>query len=468
MTTHGGTMTEQDSGSSSDAIRQDVRLQISHAVIALSGGRGDAFDEATVVLAQYCATPTGERVVVAELGTQLDDAVLRAWESGWQPADLHRLAVRGLEQSEQALAVDVMVNQLGAYAVATVDHRWHAQLAEIGDGRWWPRSQHLLVAHRGRGTDWLTLHGRSLAVLHLLLRLPRIERLTPLPGEVRPEASGADADRADRPAVDERILSRVRQLLAKAESSTFPAEAETFTAGAQSLMARHSIDAALVAAAEERAGHSTQGPGGRRIGLDNPYDGQKALLLNVIAQANRCRMVWSKDFGFGTVVGYESDLEAIEVLYTSLLIQATRAMTSAGGRKDVRGRSRTRSFRSSFLTAYASRIGERLEDASAAEVAAAESGLSESGRSEPGAADQPGKSPRSDTAGGGSRDGRAVVRVLADREEHVEDAVRALFPKVTKSGPRQPKDAEGWHSGRAAADRAHLKGQTTPLGTRRD
>ncbi|MEP7036589.1 MAG: DUF2786 domain-containing protein, partial [Actinomycetota bacterium] len=39
-----------------------------------------------------------------------------------------------------------------------------------------------------------------------------------------------------RTAIDEKVLSRIRALLAKAESSTFPAEAETFTAGAQALM----------------------------------------------------------------------------------------------------------------------------------------------------------------------------------------------------------------------------------------
>ncbi|MEE3919447.1 DUF2786 domain-containing protein [Micromonospora sp. BRA006-A] len=43
-----------------------------------------------------------------------------------------------------------------------------------------------------------------------------------------------------------RMLDRVRALLAKAESTGYPAEAEAFTAKAQELMARHSIDAALL------------------------------------------------------------------------------------------------------------------------------------------------------------------------------------------------------------------------------
>ena len=48
-----------------------------------------------------------------------------------------------------------------------------------------------------------------------------------------------------------RMLDRVRALLAKAESTTFPAEAEALTGKAQELIARHSIDEALLAAAAE-------------------------------------------------------------------------------------------------------------------------------------------------------------------------------------------------------------------------
>ncbi|MDP9441581.1 MAG: DUF2786 domain-containing protein, partial [Actinomycetota bacterium] len=42
--------------------------------------------------------------------------------------------------------------------------------------------------------------------------------------------------------IDDRILSRVRALLAKAESTEFAPEAEAFTEKAQELMARYAID----------------------------------------------------------------------------------------------------------------------------------------------------------------------------------------------------------------------------------
>ncbi len=89
----------------------------------------------------------------------------------------------------------------------------------------------------------------------------------------------------------------MRQLLAKAESTTFDAEPETFTAGAQALMARHSIDAAMLQASSGRS----DAPRARRVGIDRPYESPKAMLLGAVAEANRCRIVWSQELGFVTV-----------------------------------------------------------------------------------------------------------------------------------------------------------------------
>src|SRR5262249_56557754 len=111
-------------------------------------------------------------------------------------------------------------------------------------------------------------------------------------------------------AADQRMLDRVRALLAKAESTEFPEEAEAFTAKAQELMARYSIDHALLAADTGAADQPT----GIRVGIDNPYEAAKALLLQEVAEANRCRAVWSKQLGFATVLGYPADTGAVELL----------------------------------------------------------------------------------------------------------------------------------------------------------
>jgi hypothetical protein len=116
-------------------------------------------------------------------------------------------------------------------------------------------------------------------------------------------------------------------------------------------MARHSIDALLAAAADQAAGGGPGQSDGRRLFVDSPYEGPKAALVDVIAKANRCRSVWHKDLGLSTVLGFPADLESVELLYTSLLVQATSAMVAADSRQDAGGRSRTRSFRQSFLAA---------------------------------------------------------------------------------------------------------------------
>jgi hypothetical protein len=219
----------------------------------------------------------------------------------------------------------------------------------------------------------------------------------------------------------------VRALLAKAESTPFPAEAETFTAGAQALMARHSIDTALLRATQEGPADA---PTGVRIGIDSPYEGPKAVLLTAVARANRCRTVWAKALGVCTIVGFPADLQVVETLFTSLLIQATRAMTLEGSRSDSAGRNRTRAFRHAFLLAYAQRIGERLSQARArVEDEAAEGG------------------------------GAALLPVLAARDVEVDRALKELFPRMSRSRPHRVTDLAGWSSGRAAADLADVAGQ---------
>lgn len=215
------------------------------------------------------------------------------------------------------------------------------------------------------------------------------------------------------------VLHKVRSLLAKAESTTFPDEAEALTAKAQQLMDRHAIDRAMVAA----AGRGTAGaPEGRTVTIDAPYAREKYLLLAATARANRSRAVYSRHEGIATVVGFPEDQETIELLYTSLLLQATSTMLANGDRPATR----TRRYRQSFLVAFASRVGERLADADATVVAEADR----------------------DHAGG-------VLPVLASRMEEVEAHVARAFPRL-QNRRVVVRDAVGWGHGTDAAERADL------------
>ena len=157
-------------------------------------------------------------------------------------------------------------------------------------------------------------------------------------------------------------LARVRALLAKAESTEFDEEAEALSAKAQELISRYALDR-LVGEGAARDGNA---PHVRRLWLDAPYVRAKASLVAAVASANRCRSATADRWGFCVVVGGAADLDAVELLATSLMVQADAAMLRHGRRPGRAGTTRTRSFRQSFLTAYATRIGERLAAASVA------------------------------------------------------------------------------------------------------
>ena len=132
----------------------------------------------------------------------------------------------------------------------------------------------------------------------------------------------------------------------------------------------------------------------------------------------------TEKLGFCSVVGDPRDLEAVELLVTSLLVQASSAMLRHGRRIDRGGQSRTRSFRQSFLLAYAGRIGDRLR-------ATTDELVRDDDRSD------------------------SLVPALVRQDELVEEAFKAFFPAtVQKSTPIS--NSEGWVAGQVAADLALL------------
>ncbi|MER5951688.1 DUF2786 domain-containing protein [Streptomyces sp. NPDC001904] len=333
----------------------------------------------------------------AELALRGREFVRRAWERGWQPADVLRMVVRdeGLGAEHVSLAAGLIRAETRRYDV--LPPRWAAQLAELPD----PDAD-------GR-RDRFSAATVALELYRLLLRLPAIEPVGPVPG------AAVTVPVAGEP----RTLARIRALLAKAEATGYPPEAEALTAKAQELMARHSVDEALLASRT----HAKDTPGACRIGVDAPYETAKAVLLDAVAGANRCRAVWNSAFGFSTVVGFEADLEVVELLYTSLLVQGDRAMTRAEAEQRAGGRRRTKTFRQSFLAAYAQRIGDRL--------AAVAGGV----------------------AGG---DGE-LLPVLVARDVAVAGRVDEMFPATVVTRVRGVSDGAGWNEGGAAADRARLR-----------
>jgi hypothetical protein len=405
------------------APRIPSQLQLAEQIIsqAIHAQHAAELDRCRALLIAGSGGAVGIQVVNRALLARLLRDVEQAWRRGWQPGELVRVARREYSARHGRLMVDAIAARMRGYPPATVDQRWQAQVTALDARVWWEHDDHYVtVWGDGQGLDRAAVITVMIEVLHLLATLPAIEVVGPAPGDARPAPVTAPAD------IDQRMLDRVRALLAKAESTDFPEEADAFTAKAQELMARHRIDHALLVAA---TGERDQ-PVTRRLGIDNPYEAPKTLLLQVVAEANSCRAVWTKRFGFTTIVGFPTDLDSTELLFTSLLVQATRAMTQAKPTTDAYGRNTTRSFRQSFLTAYASRIGERL-NATTDEV------------------DQE----AADSAGSAN-----LLPVLAARDDAVRDAFEKQFPRLTQHATTI-NNRQGWASGRAAADRASLHGR---------
>jgi hypothetical protein len=341
------------------------------------------------------------------------DAAAALFRAGWQPAELHRVVARRGEPVQGLLVIDAVAGYLRGFARKNVDPRWLAQAVELEARPWWTGDDTYLSEAAGRWrVDRVALLDAVLGLIGVLHRLPPIEVLVPPPGSVAPAA--------ETHRIDGRLLERVRALLAKAESTDFPAEAEAYAAKAQELIARHSLEEAIAGAATPEVV-----PFARRVGVDHPYEDEKAHLLDAVARANHCETVWSPELGFTTVFGFDADIDAVELLYTSLLVQANRAMARdepAGGKA---GRARLKTFRRSFLIAYAVRVGERLDAATA-------SALRQVG------------------------DPADLLPVLASREAQVRETVQRTFPHTVRVRGSRVDSPEGWESGRAAADQAAL------------
>lgn len=361
-----------------------------------------------------------ERAVDA-LAVRFMDALFHA---GWTPVDLHEAAQRNLAAAPVSYLLDVVAATTAEHPGPRVDPRWLAELAGVGAEVWWDQRRPLF----GQWTDRRGqpgLPGLAVAVetLAFMRSLNRLQPSLPPPGATA-VTGGAAPD-----AAEDRMLAKVRGLLAKAEATEFDEEAEAFSAKAQELMSRYAIDHAMLA----QPGRPHQARL-RRMWLAAPYVGAKSMLVTAVAQANRCRTVVAEQAGYVTVVGDDTDLRLVTVLATSLLVQAVRSLAAAGPQLARNGLSRTRSFRQSFLLAYAARIGERLREASQAVEAEA--------------------------------DQSRLLPVLAAQTRAVDAALREHFPERVARRV-SVGNAAGWEAGRAAANLASFN-VTTALRTRHE
>ena len=237
------------------------------------------------------------------------------------------------------------------------------------------------------------------------------------------------------------MLAKVRKLLAKAEDpATTPEEAETYTAKAAELISAYGIDRALLAQSDP----DSDVVGDRVVVLERPYAQDKASLLATVAGRLRCQAVQRVRHVDGEkqvslhLFGYGADLQRAELLYTSLLLQATAAL----GRTRPPAGETVAAYRRSWLAGFTTSVGRRL--------AAAEDR----------AARQAGESHEWPASGAGS-----MALVLADRSAHVEARIEQEYPALGRAR-RRTLSGSGAASGWASGQRADLGGTHVGRGRR--
>ncbi len=157
----------------------------------------------------------------------------------------------------------------------------------------------------------------------------------------------------------DRLLDRVRKLLAKAEAEGVTVEeAQALTAKAAELMAKYGIDRALLAATRPE----TDKPDNRIVEIYNPWARVQAHLLCGLAAALRCQCILlpASEGQRVHVFGYASDIERADVLYTSVLVQLWHGLIGA----QVPARAdNVRAWRRSWLLGYIAAVIAKVRDA---------------------------------------------------------------------------------------------------------
>ena len=271
----------------------------------------------------------------------------------------------------------------------------------------------------------------------------------------------------------DKVLAKVRALLDQAEATDYEEEAHAFISGAERLMAKYGIEEALVLAAGKPVEDTI---GFRRFYVDaGKYESPRLSLVSRLARAHGLTQIiqagrkefspelndWYKadadDRGprpkreyvkWIEVCGFESDLDYVDMLVTSLSLQAAEAVhapeTVAQMRSETNAPGHVIAWKNAFLIGFTDRVSDRIrqarkeatreaEEAFAAEQAEAETVVSTS-----------------------------VELALRDKDQAVKSVFDTKYPKFCagRGSAAGSYGGSGRSAGRAAGGRARLGGGT--------
>lgn len=236
---------------------------------------------------------------------------------------------------------------------------------------------------------------------------------------------------------DETKLSKIKALLAKAESTDSEAEAEALQAKAFEMIARYGLEEAL--AASERSDESKAER--QTFLIEGTYHQRRRRLLTGLLRALRCKplLVVAKGRQKNTMVlgyGMPADLERAKLLFDSLDLQLASALRRSLVNKPDWVHGRTWSV--NFIDGFADTIRER--------VMAAEAQVE-----------------NYEAAFGGNR----FAPVLASNVQKVEALFEQENPRTVKVHMAGTKNHSGLSAGWSAGERANLGGSSNQVGSGR-
>jgi hypothetical protein len=234
------------------------------------------------------------------------------------------------------------------------------------------------------------------------------------------------------------LLEKIQALLTKADCTEFEAEAESFYAKAQQLMLENAIDEQMLRSVMTGA-QTREVPTSRIVhySMEDRYVPGKRKIISAVCRTNRVKLVYREGEDkrayvpghanrrwqwTAVLIGFASDLDYVEVLFASLMLQSSSEARRQGFR--------TTSEVSSFMVGFAEVVGRRLEEFNTKFVAGDHS--------------------------------KALA--LRDRSLDVDAKLRELYPKTGKMKQKGARDERANMAGRARGEYADVSGGRRNLG----
>lgn len=235
-----------------------------------------------------------------------------------------------------------------------------------------------------------------------------------------------------------KMMRQIRSALTLAENASTEGERDAAMSRAMHLMETAGIDEAMVEASRAKS-EKRDKVGKMAIEFDGQQVNAKYELLTSVAFAHDLRVLvhrYGRAITGITLMGWESDLQLVSMMYTSLLLQQT-SMLDVSIREEEPGwyeRGQKTIWRRTWMRAFAHRVAQRIAQARRAAIAQHDR----------------------ETASSGS--GSAAL-VVVTRKQAVENAYNEEYGDLkTRKTRKLAYNNHGAESGRAAGDRAALGG----------